>query len=84
VDLAPLELVQQIVDRHRFGDEQRCAQDGPELRAGPGGVAQVGQEVLSVQDADHRVDRLLVDGDPAVALLDDRLDRLVHRRRRCQ
>ena len=37
------------------------------------------QQVLGVQDADDLVDRLLVDRDPAVALLDDRVDGLLHR-----
>ena len=34
------------------------------------------QQVLGVQDPDDLVDRLLVDRDPAVALVDDRVDRL--------
>ncbi len=37
------------------------------------------QQVLGVEDADDLVDRVLVDRDPAVALLDDDVDRLLHR-----
>ena len=77
VDLPPLELVEQVVDRHRLRHEhrrpQQRAQRGP--RAGAG--LQERQQVLRVEDADDLVDRLLVDRDPAVALLDDRVDRLL-------
>ena len=38
------------------------------------------QQVLGVEDPDDLVDRVLVDRDPAVALLDDDVDRLLHRR----
>ena len=41
---------------------------------------EVRQEVLGVEDADDLVDRLLVDRDPAVTLLDDRVDRLLEGR----
>ena len=33
VDLAPLELVEQVVDAHRLGHEHRRAQDRPQRRA---------------------------------------------------
>ena len=33
VDLAPLELVQEVVDRHRFGHEDRRPQERAERRA---------------------------------------------------
>src|SRR5439155_1435154 len=45
---------------------------------------QDGQEILGVEDADDFVDRFLVDRDPAVALVDDLVDRLVKRGRRGQ
>ncbi len=80
VDLPALELVEQVVDRHRLGHEDRRAQERPEGGPGRGVGLQVRQEVLGVEDADDLVDRLLVDRDPRVALLDDEVDRLLERR----
>ncbi len=81
VDLPPLELVEEVVDRHRLGHEhgrpQQRAERGPLARTG----FQDRQEILGVEDADDLVDRLLVDRDPAMALLDDLVDRFLERRR---
>ena len=81
VDLPPLELVEQVVDRHRLGDEDRGPEERAERRARVGAGLQERQQVLRVEDADDLVDRLLVDRDPAVALVDDPVDRLLERRR---
>ena len=81
VDLAPLELVQQVVDRHRLGHEYRRPQQRSECRARLRSVLQDRQQVFRVQDADDLVDRLLEDRDPRVALLDHDTDRLVQGRR---
>ena len=77
VDLAPLELVEQVVDAHRLGHEDGRPEQGPERRPLGGRRLEERQEVLRVQDPDDLVDRVLVDRDPAVALLDDDVDRLL-------
>ena len=63
VDLAPLELVEQVVHAHRFGHEDRRAQDGPQRRTLVHAALQERQEVLRVEDADDLVDGLVVDRD---------------------
>src|SRR5712671_4612344 len=82
VDLPALELVQEVVDRHRLGDIDGRPKERPEVRSGAGRFAQERQEILGVEDPEDLVDRLVVDRDTAVAVLHDRLDRLVERRRR--
>ena len=64
VDLAPLELVEQVVDRHRLGHEDRRPQDRAQRRAlrRPSRLRN-GQQVLGVEDPDDLVDRVLVDRD---------------------
>ncbi len=84
VDLPPLELVEQVVHAHRLGHEDRRAQDRAKGRPLGGGTLEERQQVLGVQDPDDLVDRLLVDRDPAVALIDERVDRLLERRTRRQ
>ena len=59
VDLAPLELVEQVVDAHRLGHED----GGPQERAAALGRSvaerlQERQQVLGVEDADDLVDRV--------------------------
>ena len=52
-------------------------EQGPERRRVTGRILEEREQVLGVEDPDDLVDRVLVDRDPAVALLDDLVDGLV-------
>ena len=85
VDLAPLELVQQVVDRHRLRDEDRR----PEQRAQVGPAAPTSDLRNGSRSFAYRIPMtssigVLVDGHPRVALVDHRVDGLVEGGRRRQ
>ena len=67
VDATSLQAVQEVVDEHRLGHEERRAHE-----AADGGwpivADEVGQQVLGVEEAHDVVDAAVVDGDARVAL----------------
>ena len=76
MDLASLELVQQVVDEHGLRHEERRAEELAQVRLLHTALEER-QQVLGVEHADDLVDRLLVDRDPAVALADEGVDGIV-------